>query len=318
MADKAYTFVISDESINSYGFRVLTDGIDLSLFKQNPIALWVHKRMWGLKEEVLPIGRWENLRKEGTRLLGDLVFDEDDEFAVKLQKKVDKKIINMVSPGLRPSTWSDDPKHLIKGQTRATLVTSTLREVSLVDIGSNGNALRLIDNSGEEINLSDNGDNSLIPLLSDIHNQKTDMEFQQQVAQAVKLADNATPADILTAVQNAVNSSVQLSDLSGQITTLGDEKKNLQDQLKVYQDAEKAADEQKRIDLVDEAIAGKKITASEKEDYLALAEADFERTRKILDGMSGTRELGEGEGGEVKLSAWDTRMEEINKNLKNR
>lgn len=317
--NKPYTFVISDESINSYGFRVLTDGIDLSLFKQNPIALWVHKRMWGLKEEVLPIGRWENLRKEGGKLLGDLVFDDEDDFAVKLKKKVDKKIINMVSPGLRPLTWSDDPKHLEKGQTRETLIKSTLREVSLVDIGSNSHALRLIDEKGEELNLSDSGSVPLIPSIpTDIQNQNNDMKFQEQIAQLLKLSDNASEADILVAVQNSVSASVQLSDVQGQVTKLKDEKKTLETELQAYRDSEKAAKEQERVDLVDQAIADKKITADQKATYLNLAEKDFDSTKAVLDTMQGVKELGDNNGGEVKLGAWDARMKEIDEKIKNR
>lgn len=41
---KKKTFVLSDESVNSYGFRVLTDGIALDNFKKNPVMLWNHTR----------------------------------------------------------------------------------------------------------------------------------------------------------------------------------------------------------------------------------------------------------------------------------
>lgn len=316
---KAFPFVLSDESLNSYGFRVLTDGIDTSLFEKNPIALWVHSRPygWDKNREPLPIGKWTNFRRDGKKLLADLVFDEDDEFAVLLMKKVEKGIINMVSAGLRAITTSDDPSVLVKGQTRPTVVQCLLMEVSLVDIGANRNAMRLQDEFGTEINLSDREGNHLLPLLRDIHNQNSDMKFQEQIAQILKLTDNASEADILAAVQNSANAAIQLADLNGQITTLKTEKTNLETELQGYRDAEKAAKDQARIDLVDQAIADKKITASEKETYLSLADKDFENTKKILDGMQGVKELGDGNnGGEVKLSAWDARMKEINQNLK--
>lgn len=317
--DKKYKFLISDESVNSYGFRVLTEGIDTSLFEKNPIALWMHKRPWGWdkEREPLPIGKWE-LAWEGKKLYGYLTFDEDDEFAVKLKNKVDKGIINMVSPGLQLIATSEDRGVLLKGQTRPTVVKCMLLEVSLVDRGSNYNALRLQDITGSEINLSDSNSNHLLPLLNDIKNQNDNMEFKTLVAKAVNLTADASEADILAAVQNAVQKNVELVDLSGQITTLSDEKKELQDQLKVFEDAEKQAEDQKRIDLVDGAVAAKKITASEKETYLSLAAKDFDSTKKILDGMQGTKELDDNGGSEVTLSAWDQRMNEINKNLKNR
>lgn len=318
---KTFTFVISDESLNSYGFRVLTDGIDTSLFEKNPIALWVHSRPygWDKNREPLPIGKWVNLRRDGKKLIADLEFDEDDEFAVSLMKKVEKGIINMVSAGLRAITTSDDPAVLIKGQTRPTVIQCLLMEVSLVDIGANRNAMRLQDEFGTEINLSDRDGNHLLPLLRDIQHQNLDMKLHEQIAQVLKLSDNASEADILAAVQNSVTLSLQVSGLQGQVNTLTTEKTNLQNQLKVYQDAEKTADEQKRIELVDQAIADKKITASEKETYLSLAEKDFDNTKKVLDGMSGVKELGDGgNGGEKPKGAWDLRMEEINSNLKTR
>ena len=38
------TFVISDESVNSYGKVILTDGIDISQFERNPVMLYMHER----------------------------------------------------------------------------------------------------------------------------------------------------------------------------------------------------------------------------------------------------------------------------------
>lgn len=318
---KIFTFVLSDESLNSYGFRVLTDGIDTTLFEKNPIALWVHARAygWDKNREPLPIGKWVNLRRDGKKLIADLEFDEDDEFAVQLMKKVEKGIINMVSAGLRAVTTSDDPSVLIKGQTRPTVVQSLLMECSLVDIGSNRNALRLQDEYGAEINLSDRDSNHMLPLLKDINSQNLDMNLREQIAQVLKLQDGVSEADILLAVQKSAQDAIKLSDLNGQITTLSADKTRLEGELKTYKDAETAAKAQERIDLVDQAIAGKKITASEKDTYLKLANADFESTKAILDGKAGVVELGDRNiPGEVKLGAWDKRQEEIKENNKKR
>ena len=38
------TFVISDESVNSYGYIVKTDGIDITAFERNPVMLYMHER----------------------------------------------------------------------------------------------------------------------------------------------------------------------------------------------------------------------------------------------------------------------------------
>lgn len=70
MANK--TFVLHDETVNTYGFRMLTDGANLAEFRKNPVMLLDHM------DWKLPIGRWENIRKEGGKILADAVFDMRD------------------------------------------------------------------------------------------------------------------------------------------------------------------------------------------------------------------------------------------------
>lgn len=52
------TFVISDESVNSYGKVILTDGIDISQFERNPVMLYMHER-------ATVVGRWEEHTQRG-------------------------------------------------------------------------------------------------------------------------------------------------------------------------------------------------------------------------------------------------------------
>lgn len=56
----AYTFIISDESVNADGFVIQTKGIRTERFKKNPVMLYMHEREKGV------IGRWDNIRAEGT------------------------------------------------------------------------------------------------------------------------------------------------------------------------------------------------------------------------------------------------------------
>lgn len=85
----AFTFVLHDESVNTYGFRMLTSGANLEEFRKNPVLFLNHK------DWELPIGRWENIRIEGTRILADAVFDENDEEAIKVMKKVETDFVRM-------------------------------------------------------------------------------------------------------------------------------------------------------------------------------------------------------------------------------
>lgn len=300
----ALTFILSDESVNSYGTRVLTEGIRLDNFLKNPTMLWNHTRAWSDKEDqILPIGRWENLRVEDGKLLGDGVFDEKDAFAQKIKSKVEQKIINMCSVSIAVITSSEDASVIVQGQSRPTIIECELREVSVVDIGSNKNAVRLYDAcDGREINLSDNGEkNFLLPLLDSINKDKN-MEFKE-VKELLGLRDKED-SEVKTEI-------ARLRGLETEVVTLRGDKQSLTDRLKVFTDKEAADRQAAIVALVDDAVKTRKITASEKPDYLALAEKDFETTKKILDARQGVQEPGES-GGE-KSDPWEERFREIEK-----
>ena len=59
---KVYTFCVHDESVNTYGFRMLTSGANLEEFKKNPVVLYNHN------DWETPIGRGENVRVEDGRI----------------------------------------------------------------------------------------------------------------------------------------------------------------------------------------------------------------------------------------------------------
>lgn len=133
--NKPITFVLSDESVNSYGFVVLTDGVDTSAFEHNPVMLYMHNRDGNV------IGRWENIRKEDKRLLGDAVFDDSTELAATVKKQVEKGFLRSVSIGIEQIATEE-----LNGVQ--TITKSRLIEVSIVDIPSNENAVKLFRRSG--------------------------------------------------------------------------------------------------------------------------------------------------------------------------
>lgn len=55
MAKKKHTFVLTDESVNGYGYRVLTSGGRKEQFLKNPVMLYSHE--YGL----LPIGTFSHV-----------------------------------------------------------------------------------------------------------------------------------------------------------------------------------------------------------------------------------------------------------------
>ena len=133
------TFVVSDESVNSYGFTVLTDGIDLSRFEKNPIMFYQH-------DSQKVIGKWENVRKEGNQLLADAVFDTESELGKEVSRKVEQGFLKATSLGIsfQRTDLSSDNK----------LSKCLLHEISIVSIGSNHNALKLYNDDSEFISLA--------------------------------------------------------------------------------------------------------------------------------------------------------------------
>lgn len=138
-----FEFLISDESVNRYGFRVLTSGIRLDNFLQNPLMLYEHNFKESFGVPPTPIGRWENVRKEAGKLLGTAVFDMSDKFARLIANKVKDNFIRGASIHIDPITVSDDPSLMLEGQTGPTIVESELMEVSIVNLGGNKNAVKL-------------------------------------------------------------------------------------------------------------------------------------------------------------------------------
>lgn len=177
----AKTFTLSDESLNSYGYRVLTSGIDLKNFKKNPVLLFNHERMsWGSDVYNGPVGRWDNIRVEDGKLIGDAVIDDQDPKGKILANKIEKDFIRAASIGFKIIEMSEDKKHLLPGQTRPTITKCELVEVSVVDVPANKNALALYDKDGKRINLEDEGAlerlNAFLPPINSDLNPSTNMK----------------------------------------------------------------------------------------------------------------------------------------------
>jgi hypothetical protein len=155
--------IISTEAVNSYGSRVLTAGIDLSQYERNPVLLWMHRRSW--EPGAMPIGRIENLRVEDGKLIGTPVFDQNDDFAKKIESKWDNGYLRMASAGLEPIETTPDPALVLPGQTRETVTRCKLVEVSIVDIGGNDEALQLYGDEGRLLKLAAGEECPGLPLL---------------------------------------------------------------------------------------------------------------------------------------------------------
>lgn len=156
--------IITTEAVNCYGGRVLTEGIDLSQYERNPVLLWMHRRSW--EPGAMPIGRVENLRRDGDMLIGTPVFDQNDPFAKQIAGKWENGFLRMCSAGLEIMETAADPALVLPGQTRETVTRCKLIEVSIVDIGGNDEALQLYGADGKQLKLGAGEDNPAMPLLA--------------------------------------------------------------------------------------------------------------------------------------------------------
>ncbi|HHT23165.1 MAG TPA: hypothetical protein GXZ87_07640 [Bacteroidales bacterium] len=255
---KPTTFILSDESLNTYGFRLLTSGADLEQFKRNPVMFYNHNDM------DMPIGRWENIRIENGQILADAVFDKEDNFAGKIAGKVERGFLRAASVGLRVIETSDDPKYLLQGQKLPTATRWTLREASVVTIGSNHNALRLYDANDKLLT-----DEQILKLFDNMGAseppQNQSKKMNNEILTLLDLAEGSTEAQVLSAIQK-----------------LKDENKQLRDAASEREKADKEARKLEAEKLVDEAIKDGRLNADGKQDMLSLFDANFETAKKTL------------------------------------
>ena len=194
--NKPITFVLSDESVNSYGNVVLTEGIDTTAFERNPVMLYMHNRDGNV------IGRWENIRKEDKRLLGDAVFDST-ELAATVKKQVEKGFLRSVSIGIEVITIED-----LNGVQ--TIVKSRLIEVSIVDIPSNKNAVKLCRRSG-----------GYAYNLKELENDNTPEDLKAALIALLGLESGADDKDIIEAVKMALEGKGTLEEAVDEAITNG-------------------------------------------------------------------------------------------------
>ena len=247
---------ISNESVNCYGFRVLTAGVNVEQYKRNPVLLYMHERG-------NVVGYVNDLKVENDEITGELMFDCASEQSERCQKQFEFGSLRMVSAGLEIIETSEDPTMLVPGQTRPTITKSRLFEVSVADVGTNDDAI-VLEKDGKRIMLSKDGTCGL-PLITHNNNQSNkDME-QKVIALQLGLPETATEKEINEKL-------VQLKALQQENETLKAEKQKLTD-ARITQ-------------LVDAAVAEKRLDAQHKEQFVKLgAQIGAEELEKTLQAM---------------------------------
>ena len=192
---------ITNDSLNSYGTRVLTAGMNVEQYQRNPVLLYMHERG-------NVIGYVKDLKVEDGEVTGELMFDEASELSTRCKKQYEFGSLKMVSVGLDILETSEDPELLVQGQTSPTGTKSKLFEVSLVDIGANDDAI-VLQKDGKKITL---GKDSECPLPMLNNNNQKQME-QKQIALKLGLPETATEAEITAKLTSLKSAEAEKSTL---------------------------------------------------------------------------------------------------------
>jgi HK97 family phage prohead protease len=182
------TFIVSDETVNSYGFWLRTLGIRLDKAKLNCPCFFNHET-WRI-----PLGHWENFRIDDTsRLLADLVIEGANEEERLYIRKIESGDIKGASVGVDVISMTDDIYTVKPGQTRSTVFECELFEISITPLPGNSNALSLRYNGCLVTLSSNNTETNIVPLINKTSEMKS-------VAQKLGLSDNASETQVIEAI----------------------------------------------------------------------------------------------------------------------
>ena len=238
-------FCLTDNSVNVYGYRLLTEGLQLDQYKKNPIGFMMHDRDGGV------VVKWEDFRTEGDKLFGKPVINLSHPKGEDIATQVENGFINAASMGKIVCLAATDDKTLkLEGQTGPTVTKWFPREISFCDIPGNHNALA---------NLYDINDNEL-DLADFIINTKKDMSKALVTATmlaAMNLSDNASETDIAQKFQDLVDNAAKVPGLE---KNLADTKTELQGKEKELNDLKAETSKKEVADLIEKGKTDKKLT----------------------------------------------------------
>ena len=248
---------ISNDSLNSYGTRVLTSGMNVEQYCRNPVLLYQHERG-------NVIGYVKDLKVENDEVTGELMFDCASELSKRCKKQYEFGSLRMVSVGIDILELSDDKQHLVQGQTSPTITKSKLFEVSLVDIGANDDAI-VLQKDGKRITLGKDGECPL-PLLNNNNFQNPEQMDQKKLALSLGLPETADEAAINAAIEELKTAKAENADLKKDKDTLTLER---------------------ITNAVENAVKEKRLAEDKKSDFIELGKKiGLDELKKVLAAMT--------------------------------
>lgn len=248
---------LTDDSLNSHGSRVLTAGVDTAQYERNPVLLYMHERG-------KVIGYMKDIEVREGEITGEPVFDCATELSKQCKKQWEVGSLRMVSIGIDVLELSEEPEHLVAGQTSPTITKSKIYETSIVDIGANDNAI-VMRRDGKQITLGRDSENPL-PALSNKPQKITKQMELKAIALKLGMPETADESAILTKIG-------ELQGSAAEVATLKREKEELAL-------AQVTA-------AVDAAIKENRLTADKREHFINLGKSiGIESLKTTLEAMS--------------------------------
>lgn len=224
--------ILSDSSLNRYGYRVLTSGINLEAFRKSPIMLYMHFRdegspIWG---NYKAIGHWEDIQVNGDELSAIPVFDKACDLSREVAAKYEAGTFSAASIGFRIIATSANKELLLPGQTRETVTECELMEASIVDIPANSNAVRLYDQSTSVL-LAAGMDTKAVPELPKLNLKVMNLKSSWKTVLAfLKISDDKADTTELS-VENMESLNVEMKRLKDENNSLVQAKKETDEKL---------------------------------------------------------------------------------------
>lgn len=288
-------FCLTDNSVNVYGYRLLTEGLDLAHYKKNPIGFMMHDRDGGV------VVKWEDFRTEGDKLYGKPVINLSHPKGEEIATQVENGFINATSMGkIVCLAATDDPKFKMEGQTGPTVTKWFPREISFVDIPGNHNALaNLYDINDNELDLAD--------FVKPKNENMSKVLLTAAMLTAMNLSDNATESDAIKAFNDLVDTAKKVPGLE---KDLADKTADLTKKEKELKDLQDSTASKELQDLLDKGIADKKLTVEVSKQLLVAYAGNPKGLKDLVDAMPAqtpiTDELGAAKDlGDFTGKSWD-------------
>jgi hypothetical protein len=264
--DKEFKF--TDDSVNVYGFRLMSNGYMSDEFSKNPIGYHMHDRDSGV------LCRWEDLRQEEDAWFAKPVINLNHPKGQQTCDEIQDGFLNGASVGkIVALEYSEDPALMLPGQTGPTVTKWYNRELSIVDIPGNLNSLSLFDKDGNAIN------------LADFKTQSKDMKqlfLTPELIKALNLADNADQAVVTTVLSDLAAKAAKVDTIQGELTTALNDKATADTN---FQNLQATVNEEKVTSQLEKALAEKKITKALSDTLAAQYKGKPGELKSLLDNM---------------------------------